>query len=124
MSTHEEDVLGKAYDSRLMRRLLGYLRPYRRQVALAVAAIIGHSTLQLAPPYFTKVAIDRYIPAGDLAGLGMVAALYLVALVGAFALEYLQTWMMQVIGQQIMFDMRMQVVTHLQRLDLRFYDRN
>jgi len=79
MSTHEEDVLGKAYDSRLMRRLLGYLRPYRRQVALAVAAIIGHSTLQLAPPYFTKVAIDRYIPAGDLAGLGMVAALYLVA---------------------------------------------
>ena len=120
----EDDVLGKAYDSRLMRRLLGYLRPYRRQVAIAVVAIIGHSSLQLAPPYLTKVVIDRFIPASDLGGLGMVAALYMTALVGSFALEYLQTWMMQVIGQQIMFDLRMRLVSHLQRLDLRFYDRN
>ena len=120
----EDDVLGRAYDSRLMRRLLGYLRPYRRQVAIAVAAIIGHSMLDLAPPYLTKVVIDRYIPAGDFGGLGAVAALYLAALVGSFGLEYLQTWTMQLIGQRIMFDLRMQLVTHLHRLDLRFYDRN
>jgi ATP-binding cassette subfamily B protein len=120
----EDEVLGRAYDSRLMRRLLGYLAPYRSQVVVAVAAIIGHSMLQLAPPYLTKVVIDRFIPARDVAGLGLVAALYMTALVGSFALEYLQTWTMQVIGQQIMFDLRMRLVTHLQRLDLRFYDRN
>jgi ATP-binding cassette, subfamily B, multidrug efflux pump len=121
---HEEDVLGKAYDGRLMRRLLGYLRPYRRQVVIAVIAIVGHSCLELAPPYLTKIAIDSYIPASDVAGLGLMAAIYLVVLIASFVLEYIQTWTMQATGQQIMFDMRMQMVEHLQRLDLRFYDRN
>jgi len=121
---HEEEVLGKAYDSRLMRRLLTYLRPYRPQVALAIAAIVGHACLELAPPYLTKVVIDRYIPARDIAGLGSIAAIYVVVLAGSFALEYLQTWTMQATGQRIMFDLRMQMMTHLHRLDLRFYDRN
>jgi ATP-binding cassette subfamily B protein len=121
---HDEDVLGKAYDGRLMRRLLGYLRPYRRQVAIAVAAIIGHSCLELAPPYLTKIAIDRYIPARDFSGLTFMAALYLIALTASFILEYIQTWTMQATGQRIMFDMRMRMIEHLQRLDLRFYDRN
>jgi len=121
---HEEDVLGKAYDGRLMRRLLTYLRPYRPQVAVAIAAIIGHACLELAPPYLTKVVIDRYIPARDIAGLGAIAAVYFGVLAGSFALEYLQTWTMQLTGQRIMFDLRMQMMTHLQRLDLRFYDRN
>jgi ATP-binding cassette subfamily B protein len=121
---HDEDVLGKAYDGRLMRRLLGYLRPYRRQVAIAVVAIVGHSCLELAPPYLTKIAIDRYIPAGDLPGLATMAALYLVVLIASFLLEYLQTLTMQATGQRIMFDLRMQMIEHLQRLDLRFYDRN
>ncbi len=107
-----------------MRRLLTYLRPYRPQVAGAIAAIIGHSVLQLAPPYLTKVVIDDYIPAKDLSGLGGVAALFLLTLLGSFALEYIQTWTMQMTGQRIMFDLRMQVYSHLQRLDLRFYDRN
>ena len=120
----DDDVLGRAYDSRLMRRLLTYLRPYKAQVSVAIVAIVGHAVLDLAPPYLTKIVIDRYIPAGDLAGLATIAALYLVALTVSFLLEYLQTWTMQVIGQRIMFDLRMQLVTHLQRLDLRFYDRN
>jgi ATP-binding cassette subfamily B protein len=120
----DDDVLGKAYDGRLMRRLLTYLRPYRGQVIVAVIAIIGHSALDLAPPYLTKVVIDRYIPAGDLGGLGSIAVLYLAALIASFLLEYLQTWTMQVIGQKIMFDLRTQLVSHLHRLDLRFYDRN
>ncbi|MEQ1574768.1 MAG: ABC transporter ATP-binding protein [Vicinamibacterales bacterium] len=123
-ATHDEEVLGKAYDARLMRRLLTYLRPYRPQVALAVAAIIGHSILELAPPYLTKVVIDRYIPAGDLSGLGFIAVLFFVALTVSFALEYVQTWTMQMTGQRIMFDLRMQIYTHLQRLDLRFHDRH
>jgi ATP-binding cassette subfamily B protein len=121
---HEDEVIGKAYDGRLMRRLLSYLRPYRPQVVLAIAAIIVHSILELAPPYLTKVVIDRYIPARDLSGLGVVALVYVGTLLGAFVLEYIQTWTMQMTGQRIMFDMRMQLYAHLQRLDLSFYDRN
>jgi ATP-binding cassette subfamily B multidrug efflux pump len=121
---HEEEVLGKAYDARLMRRLLTYLRPYKRRVAIAITAIVANSVLQLAPPYLTKVVIDDYIPAGDLSGLGFVAMLFLATLIAGFALEYVQTWTMQMTGQRIMFDIRMQVYSHLQRLDLRFYDRN
>jgi ATP-binding cassette, subfamily B, multidrug efflux pump len=121
---HDDEVLGKAYDARLMRRLLAYLHPYRGRVALAASAIVGHSILELAPPYLTKVVIDTYIPSGDLSGLGSIAVIFLLTLSGSFALEYLQTWTLQNLGQRIMFDMRMQVISHLQRLDLRFYDRN
>ena len=121
---HEEEVLGKAYDSRLMRRLVGYLRPYRRQVTFAIATIVGSAALQLVPPYLTKIVIDQYIPARDLSGLSVIAALYLTTLVASFTFEYAQTWTMQVTGQRVMFDLRLQVFTHLQRLDLRFYDRN
>jgi ATP-binding cassette subfamily B protein len=124
VSVHEEEALGKAYDARLMRRLIGYLRPYRLQVCFAIAAIIGHSAIELAPPYLSKLVIDRYIPAANLPGLATVAGLYLAALVGSFALEYAQTWTMQMIGQRIMFDLRLQLFEHLQRLDVRFYDRN
>ena len=121
---HDDEVLGKAYDGRLMRRLLAYLRPYRMQVAFAVATIVGNSALQLAPPYLTKLVIDRYIPSGDLSGLVAIAAVYLLTLLASFAFEYAQTWTMQVTGQRVMFDLRMQVFSHLQRLDLKFYDRN
>jgi ATP-binding cassette subfamily B protein len=124
MAPHEEDVLGKAYDARLMRRLLGYLGPYRRNVVLASAAIVGHSIVELAPPLLTKLVLDRYIPAGDLGGLAQIAAVYLAVLLASFSLEYLQTWTMQLTGQQIMFDLRMQIYGHLQRLDIRFFDRN
>ena len=122
--SHEEEILGKAYDSVLMRRLLRYLRPYSRAVLFALAAIIGNAMLQLAQPYLVKVAIDRHIATGDLAGLDRVAALFLLILLGSFVLEFLQTWTLQLTGQRIMFDMRMQVYEHLQRLDVQFYDRN
>jgi len=121
---HDDEVLGKAYDSRLMRRLIGYLRPYRARVMFAVATIVGGAVLQLAPPYLTKIVIDQYIPARDLSGLTIIAALYLTTLVASFTFEYVQTWTMQVTGQRVMFDLRMQVFSHLQKLDLRFYDRN
>lgn len=120
----DEDVVGKAYDARLMRRLLRYLRPYKGAATLALAAIIGASVLQLAQPYLMKIAIDRYIPARDLTGIDRIALAYLAILVAAFGLDFLQTWLLQMTGQRIMFDLRMQVYAHLQRLDLRFYDRN
>src|SRR3954453_18750194 len=124
MSIHEEEVLGKAYDANLMRRLLWYLRPYKPQVALALAAIISASVLQLAQPYLMKLAIDRYIASGDLAGINRIAVAFLAILVAAFILEYVQMWTLQITGQRIMFDLRMQIYGHLQRIDLQFYDRN
>jgi ATP-binding cassette, subfamily B, multidrug efflux pump len=124
VSTHDDEILGKAYDARLMRRLLQYLRPYLRQVCVALAAIVAGSAASLAQPYLIKVAIDRYIAVGRLDGLDRIALLYLGILVIAFAAEYLQTWSMQFTGQRIMFDLRMSIYAHLQRLDLRFYDRN
>ena len=123
-SIHEEEVLGKAYDARLMRRLLAYLWPYWRQVAVALVAIIAGAGAALAQPYLIKTAIDRYIVASRLAGLDRLAALYFVVLAVAFVAEYIQTWTMQLTGQRIMFDLRMAIYGHLQQLDLKYYDRN
>jgi ATP-binding cassette, subfamily B, multidrug efflux pump len=124
MSIHDEEILGKAYDAGLMRRLLRYLRPYKAFVAVALVAIIGASVLQLAQPYLMKLAIDRYIATGDLPGLNRIALAFLAILLGSFTLEYLQTWVLQITGQRIMFDLRTEIYEHLQRLDLRFFDRN
>ena len=123
-SHHEDDVVGKAYDSRLMGRLLRYLRPYRGSALLALAAIISGSVLQLAQPYLMKIAIDRYIPAGNLQGMNLVAVAYLGIIIASFCLDFSQTWLLQNTGQRIMFDMRAEIYAHLQRLDLRYYDRN
>jgi ATP-binding cassette subfamily B multidrug efflux pump len=120
----DDDILGKAYDARLMRRLLAYLRPYWRAVAIAFVAILIGAAAALTQPYLMKVAIDRYIAARQLEGLNQLAVVYVVILLVAFAAEYLQTWTMQLTGQRIMFDMRMAIYGHLQKLDLRYYDHN
>ncbi len=124
MSAHDEEVLGKAYDARLMRRLLGYLRPYSPQVAVAFGALVGGSALQLAQPYLMKVAIDRYIARHDPSGLQWVALGFLAVLLGSFVFEFVQTYVLQYVGQRIMFDMRMQIYGHLQRVDVQYYDQN
>ncbi|MDQ3070729.1 MAG: ABC transporter ATP-binding protein/permease [Acidobacteriota bacterium] len=124
MSAHDEEVLGKAYDARLMRRLLAYLRPYKRPTALALLAILVSSALNLLQPWLMKVAIDDHIATGQLAGLGALVAAFFAALVGVFVLEFYETYTLQTIGQRIMFDMRGEIYAHLQRLDLRYYDRN
>jgi len=121
---HDDEVLGKAYDARLMRRLLAYLRPYWRQVIVAFVAIVAGAAAQLAQPYLIKTAIDRHIATGRLDGLDRLAVIYLLILIGAFGAEYIQTWTMQLTGQRIMFDLRMAIYRHLQRLDVRYYDRN
>jgi len=124
MTTHDEDILGKAYDARLMRRLLGYLRPYSPQVAVAFGALVGGSALQLAQPYLMKVAIDRYIARHDPSGLHWIALGFLAVLLGSFVFEFVQTYVLQYVGQRIMFDMRMQIYGHLQRVDVQYYDQN
>src|SRR5262249_17973329 len=100
-----------------MRRLLTYLWPYWRQVVVAFLAITAGAMAQLAQPYLIKIAIDHYIAAGDISGLDRLAVGYLAILFAAFAAEYVQTWILQLTGQRIMFDLRMAIYRHLQRLD-------
>src|SRR5213594_2655681 len=135
---HEEDVLGKAYDSRLMRRLLAYLRPYKWQVAIALGSIVIKSGADVLGPYLTKIAVDRYlvrVPGlrspfdrflsdQPLVGIAEVAALYVGLLTFSFLLEFLQTYFMQWTGQKVMFDLRSQIFRHLQRMHIGFYDKN
>jgi ATP-binding cassette, subfamily B, multidrug efflux pump len=138
MANQEEEVLGKAYDARLMRRLLTYLRPYRWQVVLALAAIILKAGLDVLGPYLTKTAIDKYLAraAGShslldrwlssqpVKGIAQLSALYVGTLVLTFFFEFLQTYYMQWTGQMVMFDLRSQIFRHLQRMHIGFYDKN
>jgi len=121
---HEEEAAGRAYDHRLMRRLLGYLRPYRGQVWLAGAVVMIDALAQLAGPMLTKEAIDRGIRRHDLVRLDQVAVLYLAVLVVSFGLGYVQNQIMQRVGQHVMMDLRMAIFRQLQRLPLAFFDRN
>ena len=123
-SFHEEEATGKAYDHRLMRRLLGYLRPYRAQVLLAAGVVLLEALVQLAGPILTKEAIDRGIRQHNVVRLEQVAVLYLAVLVLDFGLGYAQNRIMQGVGQHVMRDLRMTLFRHLQRLPLAFFDRN
>ncbi len=120
----QEEVLGKAYDARLMRRLLKYIRPYRRSAYLAIACLLAGSILSIIQPYLTKIAIDRYIRDGNLTGLSQIAAIYIVSLIFVFGLSFGQTWLINLMGQKIMYDLRMQIFRHLQKLDVSFFDKN
>jgi ATP-binding cassette subfamily B protein len=136
----EEEVLGKAYDSRLMKRLLKYLAPYKWQTMLALAAIILKALADVIGPYLTKTAVDKYLangPAGSrhtlldrwlssqpLIGISQIAGIYVTALLLSFAMEFLQTYYMQWTGQKAMFDLRSEIFAHLQRLHVGFFDRN
>ena len=120
----EEEILGKAYDSRLMRRLLVYLRPYRGIIAVAFLLIVVESMAEVAFPWLTRIAIDDYIAPGDMNGLAMIAGVYLGILALKFAIGFLETFLLQSTGQKIMFDMRGEIFGHLQKLSASFYDKN
>ncbi|MEX0935913.1 MAG: ABC transporter ATP-binding protein [Gemmatimonadota bacterium] len=120
----EEEALGKAYDARLMRRLLRYLRPYRRTVVGAVALLGSASALQIVGPWLVQMAIDEAVPQSDADLLGLLALAYLGAAAGIFLLEYGQRLVTTWLGQRVMYDLRTEIFGKLQRLDLRFYDRN
>jgi ATP-binding cassette subfamily B protein len=137
-SNQEEEVLGKAYDGRLMRRLLTYLRPYKWHVVAAVASIILKSGLDVLGPFLTMIAIDKYLAKspnshswiGDrlsstpLTGIAEIGALYVGILVFTFGLEFVQTYLMQWTGQKVMFDLRRQIFRHLQHMHVGFFDKN
>jgi ATP-binding cassette subfamily B multidrug efflux pump len=147
-SHHEEEVLGKVYDSGLMRRLLGYLRPYKRHAITAFVLTVLSAPLILAGPPLTKAAVDLFLapdpavpPAGfalllkrmaEKFGMGdnayqgvvFIAIVFLLANIAAFIDQYGQSIVMQTMGQKIMYDIRKQIFAHLQRLPVKFYDTN
>lgn len=125
MSAHEADEdLGRPYDHQLVRRLARYLRPYRGQVALAGIVTLAEAAIQLCFPFLVKEAIDLGIRHRDIAVLDQIALTYLAALVAAFGLGYLQSQIMQRVGQSLMRDLRADLFAHLQKLPVAYYDRH
>ncbi len=134
----DDDVVGKAYDSRLMRRLFRYLAPYKLQAVISAIAILIKSGADVFGPYLVKVAVDTYLAPTPgkhswlgrhlspvpVTGVTQIGALYLAALCLSFGLEFVQTYLMQWTGQKIMFDLRSQIFRHLQRMHVAFFDRN
>ncbi|MBM4434634.1 MAG: ABC transporter ATP-binding protein [Chloroflexi bacterium] len=130
---HEDEVLGKAYDARLMRRLVGYLRPYTLGVVVAILMLLGLSATQVLPPVVAKFIVDsaitpavtKEIPVAEgLSRLGLLALAYLAVLAANAGLRYGQNMLTTVIGQKAMYDLRIELFRHLQFLPLSFFDRN
>jgi ATP-binding cassette, subfamily B, multidrug efflux pump len=120
----EDEVLGRLYDRRMMRRLLAYVRPYTWYFLLAAVLMLLWSAAQLVGPYLIKVAIDRYILRHDRAGLALLTWLYLFSLLTAAAVRSAQIMTLSYMSQRVMLDLRMQLFAHLQTLSPAFYDRN
>ncbi len=126
-----DELQGRSYDKTLMKRMLAYLKPYRRLVILSVSLLLLVSAFQLAPPYLAKLAIDMYLnPAtpvdlGDrYVGLYLIVGVFAVALLLGFVVSYLQIYLMSYVGQRVVFDLRMQIFSHLQRMEISFFDKN
>jgi ATP-binding cassette subfamily B protein len=121
---HEDEILGKAYDSRLMRRIVAYLRPYKAKVVTALLLIFATGAVELAGPYLTRLAIDDAIVPSRPEALPPIVGLFIGALLLGSGLRYAHNFIMQDIGQNVMYDIRMQIFSHLQHQSLSYFDRN
>ncbi len=121
---HEEEALGKAYDARLMKRLLVYLRPYRKFVVWAVIMLMVGSVAQIALTFLTQIGIDDYVKKGNATGFGWLVLAYLGVMVLSLAASYGETFITMMLGQRVQYDIRMEVFRHLQKLHLAYFDRN
>ena len=121
---HEEDSLGQVYDSRLVRRLWAYVRPYRGQLSLSLVLLVAVSAAQLVQPYIVKLAIDGYILDSRLDGLGPLVLAFFAALTAEFFLRWAQLYVLERTGQNVVYDIRRHAFSHLQRLPSSFFDRN
>jgi ATP-binding cassette subfamily B protein len=119
----EEEILGKAYDARLMVRILRYLRPYWKLIAVAFTFLMLQTGSQLLGPYITKVAIDRYIAQQDIRGLDLMALTYLGVVLFGFVVLFVQTYVTEYTGQRAMHDLRMEIFSHLQKQDMSYFDK-
>jgi ATP-binding cassette subfamily B multidrug efflux pump len=121
---HEEDALGKAYDGRLMRRLLRYAKPYTWLVASSLSLLAIEGVLQLVGPLLTQRVIDVALPARDVAAAARMAGLFAAALSFSFVASYGETLLTSLLGQRVMRDLRHELFAHLQELPVAFFDRN
>lgn len=121
---HEDEILGKAYDRKLMGRLLVYTRPYRRLMYGAFALLCVEGAIQVVGPLLTRRVIDVAVPARNFGIVVTSTALLFLALVTEFVTSYGQTWLTSLLGQRVMRDLRMEIFEHLQRLSVSFFDRN
>lgn len=121
---HEDDVLGKAYDRKLMRRLLIYTRPYRALMYGAFALLCVEGGVQVVGPLLTRRVIDVAVPRHDMRIVVISTALFFLALLTEFVTSYGQTWLTSLLGQRVMRDLRMEIFDHLQRLSVSYFDRN
>jgi ATP-binding cassette, subfamily B, multidrug efflux pump len=130
---HDEEALGKAYDGRLLRRLMQYMKPYRWRVVLALALVAVVTPLELTPPMLFQKAIDKYfVPAAHSSitlnqaqmGILLISGIFLCVLIFDFLAQYIQIRIMQRVGQQTMYDMRRGIFAHIQRLPMNYFDRN
>ena len=122
--SEELETGAPGYDARILRRLLGYLRPYRWQTLAAVLLLLAQSGLALIGPRLTEHALDVAIPHADRGLLTLLAGLYLGTLLADFVVEYGGTLLTTLVGQRVMYDLRMEIFTRLQRLSIAFFDRN
>lgn len=120
----QEEVLGKAYDARLMKRLIRYLKPYTKWVVIAILLTVGVALLSTVRPYLTKIAIDDYIVNKNAAGLKYIVLVLLGTLIFQGVLQYTMTYLTQWIGQKTIFDLRMELFRHIQKFSMKFYDKN
>ena len=121
---HDHEVLGRAYDGRLMARLWAVTRPHRRLMLLSMALFPLAAAAELVQPYLVKVAIDDHILKRDWAGLGRMALLFLLTLVALYLLRAAQSYVTQITGQRVMHDLREALFVHLQRMHAGYFDRN
>ena len=121
---HEDDILGKAYDRKLMSRLLVYARPYHALMYGAFALLCVEGGIQVVGPLLTRRVIDVAVPAHDVRIVAICTGIYFLALVTEFITSYLQTWLTSLLGQRVMRDLRMEIFRHLQRLSVTYFDRN
>ena len=121
---HEEEILGKAYDSRLMKRLLKYMKPYKFYVILALGLMLIYTALNLVEPYILKIAIDNYFVPAKLNGLFNIVLLFFGILIFQFVAQVCQDYLLQWIGQKILLDLRNEIYKHLQSLSLSYFIRN
>jgi ATP-binding cassette subfamily B protein len=119
----EEEVLGKAYDSKLMKRLLAYVKPYKKYVIFAILLNIIVAALGPVRPYLTKIAVDDYIVNSDYTGLLYIGLVLFASLLLQAVIQYFLTYYTQYLGQRTLYDLRTQIFNHIQRLALKFYDK-
>ena len=120
---HEEDAIGNTYDLRVARRLLRYLKPYWKLVAAALSLTLLTNILVSLQPYFTKVAVDDFITPKRIDGIWLFAFAFFGLFLFRFIFSYIQEILLNRVGQQVMFDLRTEIFTKLQRQELAYYDR-